>query len=309
MDKFVNVAEIGPRDGFQSISCMMIPTETKLEVIEAIIDAGVSHLQCTSFVSPKAIAQMQDATEIVQTLLEKHPDLDLFALVPNFRGAQSAVAAGLKKVSSVISLSVSHNMNNVRRTHEQSFDELKRIMDTFPELHIELDVATAFGCPFEGEMTIPALVDFVGKAYDLGIRSFNICDTIGVAYPSQVSASFQALMAAYPDVHFSVHIHDTRNMGILNSLEAVRCGVDTVQTTLGGLGGCPFAPGASGNTATEDFVYLLEREGYETGIDQKKLLAAAKLEVEKIPGNYSGHHIHIDTEWPDPARCTPEGRA
>ncbi len=296
MNKHVTVAEIGPRDGFQSISCMMIPTETKLEIIEAILASGVKKLQCTSFVSPKAIPQMQDASEIAKTLLEKHPEVDLFALVPNFRGAQSAVEAGLKTVSPVISLSVSHNQNNVRRTHEQSFDELKRIMDTFPELNIDLDVATAFGCPFEGRMTVPALVDFVGKLYDLGIRSFNICDTIGVAYPTQIRETFQALMAAYPDVHFSVHIHDTRNMGILNSLEAERCGVDTVQTTLGGLGGCPFAPGATGNTATEDFVYLLDREGYETGIDQKKLLAAAKLEVEKIPGNYSGHHIHINVE-------------
>lgn len=120
MNKQITVAEIGPRDGFQSISCMMIPTETKLEIIEAILASGVKKLQCTSFVSPKAIPQMQDASEIAKTLLEKHPEVDLFALVPNFRGAQSAVEAGLKTVSPVISLSVSHNQNNVRRTHEQS---------------------------------------------------------------------------------------------------------------------------------------------------------------------------------------------
>lgn len=298
MNKQITVAEIGPRDGFQSISCMMIPTETKLEIIEAILASGVKKLQCTSFVSPKAIPQMQDATQIAQTLLEKHPEVDLFALVPNFRGAQSAVEAGLKTVSPVISLSVSHNQNNVRRTHEQSFDELKRIMDTFPELNIDLDVATAFGCPFEGRMTVPALVDFVGKLYDLGIRSFNICDTIGVAYPTQIRETFQALMAAYPDVHFSVHIHDTRNMGILNSLEAVRCGVDTVQTTLGGLGGCPFAPGASGNLSTEDMVWMLNEMGFKTGVSFSKVLEAAKFQAIHIPGNYSGHHIHIEQESP-----------
>ena len=296
MNQHVTVAEIGPRDGFQSISCQMISTQSKLEIIEAILAAGVKKLQCTSFVSPKAIPQMQDAAEVTRYLLEHHPETDLFALVPNFHGAKSAVECGLKTVSPVISLSASHNMNNVRRTHQESFDELKRIMDTFPELNIDLDVATAFGCPFEGPMPTEALRDFVGKLYDLGIRSFNICDTIGVAYPSKVQDVFHTLMTAFPDVHFSVHIHDTRNMGMLNSLEAVRCGVDTVQATLGGLGGCPFAPGATGNTATEDFVYLLDREGYETGIDQKKLLAAAKLEYEKIPGNYSGHHIHINVE-------------
>lgn len=296
MSKFIHIAEIGPRDGFQSVSCAMIPTETKLEIIEAILASGVKKLQCTSFVSPKAIPQMQDASEIVKTVLAKHPEVDLFALVPNFRGAQSAVEAGLKKVSPVISLSPSHNQNNIRRTHEESFTELQKIMQTYPELTLDVDIATAFGCPFEGRTPVPKLVDFVGKVYNLGIRNFNICDTIGVAYPTQVREAFTALFKAFPDAHFSVHIHDTRNMGILNSLEAVRAGVDTVQTTLGGLGGCPFAPGATGNTATEDFVYVLDREGYETGIDQKKLLAAAKLEVEKVPGNYSGHHIHITVE-------------
>lgn len=296
MGKHVNVVEIGPRDGFQSISCMMIPTEVKLEIIEAILAAGVKTLQCTSFVSPKAIPQMQDAAKIAAYMLEKHPDIETFALVPNFQGAKLAAEAGLKKVAPVISLSASHNQNNVRRTHQESFDELKRIMDTFPELELDLDVATAFGCPFEGRMTTSALVDFVGKLHDMGIRQFNICDTIGVAYPAQVREAFGALLTAFPDAGFSAHIHDTRNMGILNSLEAVRCGIDTIQTTLGGLGGCPFAPGATGNTATEDFVYVLELEGYDTGIDQKKLVEAARLEAEKIPGNYSGHHMHITVE-------------
>ncbi|MBQ6450533.1 MAG: hydroxymethylglutaryl-CoA lyase [Solobacterium sp.] len=292
----INVVEIGPRDGFQSISCMQIPTETKIEIIDRIIASGVKHIQCTSFVSPKAIPQMSDAAEVASYCINKYPELDFFALVPNFRGAQNAVAAGLKKVTPVISLSVSHNLNNVRKTHEQSMDEFKQIMDTFPELTLDVDIATAFGCPFEGRKTTPELVDFVGKLHDMGIRNFNICDTIGVAYPSQVRDVFTTLLKTFPDTHFSVHIHDTRNMGILNSLEAVRAGVDTVQTTLGGLGGCPFAPGATGNTATEDFVYLLNLEGYETGVDQKKLLAAAKYEVEKIPGNYSGHHIQISVE-------------
>lgn len=296
MNKHVNVVEIGPRDGFQSISCAMIPTETKLQVIEKILDAGVKTLQCTSFVSPKAIPQMQDAPKIVEYLLENHPDLNLFALVPNFRGAESAVAAGLKTVTPVVSLSETHNLNNVRRTHQQSFDEFKRIMDVFPELNLDLDVATSFGCPFEGRMSKEALVDFVGKIHDFGISKFNICDTIGVAHPTQIRETFTALKAAFPDVGFSCHIHDTRNMGMLNSLEAVHCGIDTIQTTLGGLGGCPFAPGATGNTATEDFVYLLHLEGYETGIDQKKLVEAAKFEREHIPGNYSGHHIQITEE-------------
>lgn len=298
MKQRIQVMEIGPRDGFQSVSCAIIPTQTKLEIIEAVLAAGVKKLQCTSFVSPKAIPQMQDASQVAAYLLENHPEVELSALVPNFHGAKAAVEAGLGTVSPVISLSASHNQSNVRRSHQESFDELKRMLDAFAELRLDLDVATAFGCPFEGPMSTAALVDFVGRLYDLGIGSFNICDTIGAACPSQVREVFSSLMEAFPAVHFSAHIHDTRNMGMLNSLEAVRCGVDTIQTTLGGLGGCPFAPGATGNTATEDFVYLLHREGYETGIDQRKLVAAARLEAERVPGNYSGHHMQIQVAQP-----------
>lgn len=296
MQKSINVVETGPRDGFQSVNCAMIPSETKLEVIDSIIQAGVKTIQCTSFVSPKAIPQMWDAAEITKKLLEKYPNISFFALVPNFRGAESAVQAGLHKISTVVSLSASHNMNNIRRTHQESFDEIKRILDTFSDIDVEIDVATAFGCPFEGHMSAERLLEFVGKLADIGITDFNICDTIGVAHPSQVRSVFSELIKAFPTVHFSAHIHDTRNMGMLNSYEAVRCGIDTIQTTLGGLGGCPFAPGATGNTATEDFAYLLEQEGFDTGIDVKKLIAAAKLQAEKIPGNYSGHHIHIERD-------------
>lgn len=294
-NKKVIITEIGPRDGFQSIKDYITP-EIKCEVIDATIAAGVKRIQCTSFVSPKAIPQMRDAAQVAQYVIEKYPGMEVTALVPNFRGAQNAVSAGIKEVATVISLSKSHNKANVNRTHEESFDELKRILDAFPELKIDLDVATAFGCPFEGRAQVDQLVEFVGKLWDIGIRCFNICDTIGVAYPSQVRESFAALMKAFPQARYSAHIHDTRNMGIVNSLEAVRSGVKMIQTTLGGLGGCPFAPGASGNTATEDFNYMLLCEGYETGIDHQKLLAAARLLKSKVDGNYSGHHINITTD-------------
>lgn len=221
------------------------------------------------------------------------PSAAFFALVPNLHGAKSAVAAGIKELTAVISLSKSHNMSNVRRTHQESFDELKQIIDLFPDVKIDLDIATSFGCPFEGRMPVHALVDFVGTLRELGVRNFNICDTIGVAYPAQVRAVFTALMAAFPETGFSVHIHDTRNMGIVNSYEALKCSVANIQTTPGDLGGCPFAPGATGNTATEDLNYMLSLEGYESGIGQKKLLAAAKLLHSKVQGNYSGHHISI----------------
>lgn len=294
-EKKVLITEIGPRDGFQSIK-EYIPAQTKKDIIDATVAAGVSAIQCTSFVNPKAIPQMIDAAEIAEYVLEKYPQLKVSALVPNLRGAESAVKAGLKHISPVISLSVSHNQANVRRSHEQSLDEFRQMRDSFPGVDMDIDVATAFGCPFEGRKSAPELVDFIGRLWELGFRSYNICDTIGVAYPRQVEETFAALFAAFPEARLSAHIHDTRNMGIINTYTAIKCGVKNVQTTLGGLGGCPFAPGATGNTATEDLNYMLLMEGYTTGIDQARLMDAARLLHEKVQGNYSGHQLLVTQE-------------
>lgn len=291
--KKIDLIEVGPRDGFQNLP-EYLPTEQKLAIIDSIAAAGVRHIQITSFVSPKAIPQMQDAASIVAVCLKKYPDLDLFALVPNFRGAQGAVEAGLKKVANVISLSVSHNKANVNRTHDESFADLAKIKDAYPNLEVVLDVATAFGCPFEGKYrNVAPLLAFIQRGWDLGVRTFNLCDTVGVADPAQIRSFLAAAKKAFPEARFECHIHDTRNMGIVNTLAAIEAGADGVQTTLGGLGGCPFAPGASGNTATEDLVHMLDEMGYDTGVDFSKLLAAAKAEFALFNGNFSGHNLHI----------------
>jgi len=288
----VKVVEVGPRDGFQNVK-EYIPAETKLKIIDGLVNAGLQKIEITSFVSPKAIPQMQDAAQITETAVARYPDIELFALVPNLFGAKAAVAAGLKEITPVISLSASHNMANIRRTHEQSIEDLSKIRQELPDVKINLDIATAFGCPFEGEMPVDQLIKFIGKLRDLGIYAFTLCDTIGVAYPSLVETVFQRVKKEFPQDEFNAHIHDTRNMGILNSYLAILNGADSVQTSLGGLGGCPFAPGASGNTSTEDLVYMLNKSGFDTGIDFDKLLETAKLAKEKIDGNFSGHHIHI----------------
>lgn len=288
----IQIFEVGPRDGFQNI-CDYIPVETKLKIIDKLVDAGIQHMQITSFVSPKAILQMRDAKEIVEICLKKYPTLDLFALVPNLRGAQMAYETGLKKVTNVISLSESHNRANINRSREQSLEELERILHTYPQLEVCVDIATVFGCPFEGDLGIVALLDFLQNLYEKGIRLFNLCDTIGVAHPKQVREIIKKVLEIYPDCTFQIHIHDTRNMGMVNTLAAIECGITEVQSTLGGLGGCPFAPGASGNTATEDLVYMLEKMGYETNINFQKLLDLSKWQTTIIQGNYSGHHIHI----------------
>lgn len=180
----------------------------------------------------------------------------------------------------------------------ESLAELQKIMDTYPQANICVSLATVFGCPFEGIPPIQKPVDFAKRVYDMGIRSMCLADTIGIADPRQVRETIKAMLAAMPDCDFQIHIHDTRGMGLVNTLAAIECGITTVQSTLGGLGGCPFAPGASGNTATEDLVYMLERMGYETGIDFDKFLEVAKYQKSFIDGIYSGHQQNISVKTP-----------
>lgn len=297
----VSILEVGPRDGFQNLH-EILPTGEKLEIIDGLIASGVRDIEITSFVSPKAIPQMADAKAVAMACVEKYPDTTLWALIPNLHGAKAAVECGIHNVNYVISLSETHNRANINRTHEQSFTELESILETYPQLHICVGMATAFGCPFEGRPSIDAAVAFARRLWALGIREINLADTIGVADPAQVRDTIYAMKRELPDCRFHVHIHDTRNMGMVNSLMAIEAGIHVVETSLGGLGGCPFAPGASGNTATEDLVYMLARMGYETGIGFDRLLALAKDVYRMIPGIYSGHHIHIKT---DSACCRP----
>lgn len=289
----VKVVEIGPRDGFQNVK-EFIPQEVKLSIIDGLVKSGFKKIQIGSFVSPKAIPQMRDTGEITRRVLELYPDIELFALVPNLYGAKAAKEAGLHEITPVMSLSESHNMANVKRTCEESIEEIRKIREELPDLKITQDIATVFGCPFEGELPTSQLVDLIGKLHDLGIHAFTLCDTVGVAYPALVEKVFRTVKKEFPKVEFNVHIHDTRNMGLLNSYIAMLSGADSIQAAIGGLGGCPFAPGASGNTSSEDLIYMLNKSGYETGVDFQTLLETAKYAKAVIKdGNFSGHHICI----------------
>lgn len=305
MEKKIEVIEVGPRDGFQSVKtdCCLISTEEKKKVIDALVEAGVEHIEYSSFVSPKAIPQLADCAEVTKYVKEKYPQLDAFALVPNLRGASNAYELGVRKVAYVVSLSVSHNKANINRTHEQSLEAYKEIQKAYPDMHIIVDLATAFGCPFEGKYDDPArAVNFLKDYMDAGMKTCCLCDTVGIADPAQVRRLIGALQRAYPELELMVHFHDTRGLGMVNTLTAIEMGIDKVQAALGGLGGCPFAPGASGNLSTEDLVWMLNEMGYETDISFSKLLAAAKMQVADVPGQYSGHHTHIEKETP----CLPE---
>lgn len=295
--KKINIVEVGPRDGFQNIDTW-IPTEVKKRVIDGLIEAGVKELEVTSFVHPKAVPQMSDAKEIVEYVQGKYPNVDAYALVPNLHGARLAWENGVTHVAFAMSVSETFNLKNLNRTHEQSFEELARIKETYPGLTMTVGISTVFGCPFEGIPEVDTVVEFVKKIhFDYGVHSINVADTIGIADPRQVRETVRRLLEAMPDCELQVHIHDTRNMGIVNTLAAIECGVQKVQSTLGGLGGCPFAPGASGNTATEDLAYMLERMGYETNLDVNKLTELSRWQKEKVPeGNYSGHLVNIKTQ-------------
>ena len=292
--KKIEVFEVGSRYGFQNQK-KYIPKENKLRIIDAIAASGVRNIQVTSFMSPKAIPQMIDSSEVAEYCVGKYPGIHLTCLVPNLRGADNAYAAGLRSMFCVVSLSETHNKRNINRSHAESMNGFMDIRQKYPDVHISLDLATAFGCPFEGKPATSAVVDFMGSYVDAGVDEVDLCDTIGVANPRQVREVLAAVMRAYPELPLQVHIHDTRNMGMVNTLAAIEAGVTKVQSALGGLGGCPFAPGASGNLATEDLVYMLNDMGYDTGVDFDRILAAVRLEKELLgEGNFSGHHMNIN---------------
>ena len=291
----INIMEVCPRDGWQNLSDY-IPLEDKLEYITGMLEAGVRHMQIGSLVSPRAVPQMKDTGEIAGIILKQFPDRNFNALVPNLKGAQSAWDNGLKEVSYIISVSESHNKANIGRTHEESWAGLKQIRQVLPELKVIVSLCTVFGCPFEGEVPFAQVMKFVHQAVDLGITKLEIADTIGVADPAQVGRYFATARKQYPQLTLYAHMHDTRNNGILNSWVAWESGADLIHTSLGGLGGCPFAPGASGNTSTEDFVWLLHRGNIDTGIDFEKIRAVARKMRARVAGNYSGHHVALEKD-------------
>lgn len=285
----IQLIEVGPRDGFQNIK-EFIPTDIKLKIIDKLINSGIAKMEVTSFVHPKAIPQMIDSSEVVESVLnKKYPGFQPIALVPNLYGAQSAFQKGIKEVSFVISVSEEHNMANIHRTQEQSFNELKSIKEKFPGLHVRIDAATTFGCPFSGKITDDQLIKYVDILVNLNVDEIILCDTIGVGNPKQVSHIVGMLQKRYPNVKLGLHMHDTRGLGVANTLAGIDEGVTIIESAVGGLGGCPFAPGASGNTATEDLLYVLNEMEVRTGINLEKYMEAVKEVKENIKNDLTSH--------------------
>jgi hydroxymethylglutaryl-CoA lyase len=281
--KFVTVTEVGTRDGFQA-EPEFIATANKVATINGLIDAGVRSFEATSFVSPRALPQLADAAEVLAQV-HRNPNVRLAVLVPNARGAERAAAAKADMMVGFISASESHCKTNLNKSIDQAIADFAEVVPIARQWDIKLRgaVATAFGCPFEGEVSLDNILKIVGSYDAHGIRNITFGDTTGMATPPVVTRVVDAVRNKYPDMEIALHFHNTRGVGLANVMNGLQLGVREFESSIAGLGGCPFAPGATGNICTEDLVYLLEECGYETGIDLEKLIGVAK-QVEQMMG-------------------------
>jgi len=279
----VTICEVGTRDGFQ-IEPDFIPTEQKIEAVNALSEAGVPRIEVTSFVHPKVVPQLRDA-EAVMAAIRRRPGTRYAALVPNDKGASRAVDAGVDAIHTVLSASESHNLANVNMTIAESIDKLRAVAQIANRAGVPMQcgISTSFGCPFEGDVPVDRLERVVAQLVDLGARGIGLADTTGMANPRQVATVLERLTPRFPGVEWTLHTHDTRAMAIPNILAALEFGVTNFDASIGGLGGCPFAPGASGNVCSEDLVHCLHAMGIATGIDLDRLVAVSRR-VEQIIG-------------------------
>jgi hydroxymethylglutaryl-CoA lyase len=285
------IHEVVTRDGFQ-IEPGFVPTERKIELIDALSDTGVAKIEVTSFVSPKAVPNLRDAGEVMAGI-RRNPAVRYVALIANVKGAERAVAARADEVNLVVSVSETHNRANVRRATAESFEGFREIVRALEGTGIAVtgSLSTAFGCPFEGEQASARVLEFVQRYADLGVAAVTLADTTGMAHPRQVQALASEVKEGWPGLEIALHFHNTRGMGLANALAGLAAGVRRYEGCLGGLGGCPFAPGATGNICTEDLVHMLHAMGYDSGVDLDKLLAASRRLREIVGHDLPGQVV------------------
>lgn len=280
----VHLNEVSVRDGFQS-EAVFVPTEEKIRLIDALSATGLARIEVTSFVSPKAIPNLRDAAEVMQRIARR-PGVIYAALVPNEKGAERALACGADEINLVMSIGEKHNLANMRMSCDQSLEQFHRIMKLVAgtTMRVNGTIATAFGCPFDGEQPLDRVLWAADEYLAMGMHSLTLADTTGMGHPRQVAEFCDAVRDAFPDVPVTVHFHNTRGMGLANVVAAVGAGIDSIDASLGGIGGCPYAPGATGNICTEDTVHMLEACGIDTGVDLDALLALA-AELPRLLGH------------------------
>ncbi|HVF20654.1 MAG TPA: hydroxymethylglutaryl-CoA lyase [Mycobacteriales bacterium] len=282
LPKSISLREVGPRDGLQNEA--PVPTEAKVALIDALSHTGIGRIEAVSFVHPAAIPQMADADD-VWARIERVDGVRYSALVPNLRGAERALASGFAEIEVVVSASDTHNRKNINRSTEESLDAISEVISTAhgAGATVQVIVSTAFGCPYEGDVPESRVVAVAGRAIADRADGISFGDTTGMATPSRVTRLVGELRSAYADVPLNLHFHNTRGTGLANVLAALQLGVDDFDASIGGLGGCPYAPGATGNVCTEDLVHMVEDMGVATGVDLGAMIEAART-AEQIVG-------------------------
>jgi hydroxymethylglutaryl-CoA lyase len=280
------IQEVAVRDGFQ-IEPRFIPSEEKIALIDDLSTTGLAKIEATAFVSPKAVPNLRDAEQVMRGI-RRVPGVIYSALVPNARGAERAVACGADELNLVMSASETHNRKNVNRTTAQSLEGFQDVMRVVAGTRVKINgtVSTAFGCPFEGAVAPERVLQFAERYLQLGFHGITLADTTGMAHPLQVKALTAAAVVRFPGAELTLHFHNTRGMGLANVLAAIEAGANRFDASLGGLGGCPFAPGATGNICTEDLVHMLQAMGYDTFVDLDGLLRIAR----RLP-SVVGHEV------------------
>lgn len=291
----VTVYEVGPRDGLQN-EARQVPTGDKIRFIDALVASGIRAIELTSFVSPKWIPQLADAAEVARGVARR-PGVRMSALVPNRRGLETALAAGMREIAVFMSASETHNKKNVNKTIDETLAAFREVVPhaRAADLPVRAYLSTVFGCPYEGDVDPERTVELTGRLRDLGVYQISISDTIGVANPRQVEDVLGRVLAKHPAESLAVHFHDTQGTALANCFVALTMGITTLDAAAGGLGGCPYAPGASGNLATEDLVAMLHGMGVETGIDLDKLTEASRTAAtfvgHELPSKYLKAHL------------------
>ena len=289
------IYEVGPRDGLQN-EARPVPTAEKIRFIDALVDAGIRDIEITSFVSPKWIPQLADSAEVARGV-HRVPGVRMSALVPNRRGLDVAIAAGMKEIAVFMSASETHNKKNINKTIAETLAVFDDIVPPARAagLAVRAYLSTVFGCPYEGDVDPERVVALTGTLRDLGVYQISISDTIGVANPRQVEDVLTRVLAKHPASALAVHFHDTQGTALANCVVALTLGIATIDASAGGLGGCPYAPGAAGNLATEDVVAMLHGMGVKTGIDLDKLTEASRTAAtfvgHELPSKYLKAHI------------------
>jgi len=288
----IHIQEVGTRDGFQG-EPRFIPTADKIALIDALSLCGLSKIEVTSFTSPKAIPALADAEEVLKGI-RRQPGVVYTSLVPNLKGAERAIAAGTDELNLTLSTSETHNLLNLRMTREQSVVRLFEVVDLAKASHVALNVSlsTCFGCPMEGDVPESVVFGFAERFLNRGVEGISICDTTGMAHPRQVASLCRRFRERFPQAQVTLHLHNTRGMGLANALAGIEAGVDRFDSSLGGIGGCPYAPGATGNVCTEDLVHMLQAMGHEVGVDLPRLLSAARLLPALLGHEVPGQVMH-----------------